>query len=174
MFWKLTTCIIICLIWGSAFHCLLIFGCTHEVSFKITHWSFKVLITNTCPKRKNNQSWSCISKNLKLMQTARFFFLTKLKLDQVPRSAFQVWPINPNQHDKKVTSKQGTDLVLLFIIFRWGTKVYVQNRLEPSSGILHHYHLTRGSTLTRQDYNPSSVVYIPEPIRAIWRYLPST
>ena len=101
MFWKLTTCIIVCLIWGSAFHCLLIFGCTHEVSFKITHWSFKVLITNTCPKRKNNQSWSCISKNLKLMQTARFFFLTKLKLDQVPRSAFQVWPINPNQHDKK-------------------------------------------------------------------------
>ena len=30
----------------------------------------------------------------------------------------------------------------------WGTKVCVQNWLEPSSGILHRYHLTRGSTLT--------------------------
>ena len=25
-----------------------------------------------------------------------FFFLTKLKLDQAPRSVLQVWPINPN------------------------------------------------------------------------------
>ena len=50
------------------------------------------------------------------------------------------------------------------ILFGWGTKVYVQNRLEPSSGILHCYHLT---TLTSQDYNPCSVVYVPEPIRAI-------
>ena len=40
--------------------------------------------------------------------------------------------------------------------------------LKPSSGILHHYHLTSGSTLTSQDYNPSSVVYVPEPIRAIY------
>ena len=46
--------------------------------------------------------------------------------------------------------------------FRWGTKVYVQNPLEPSSGILHHYHLTRGSTLTSQDYSPSSVVCAPK------------
>ena len=38
-------------------------------------------------------------------------------------------------------------------------KVYVQNRLEPSSGILLHYHLTRGSRLTSQDYNPSSAVF---------------
>ena len=52
-------------------------------------------------------------------------------------------------------------------VFGWGTKVYVQNRLEPSSGILHCYHLTRESTLTSQDYNPSSVVYVPKPIRAI-------
>ena len=33
------------------------------------------------------------------------------------------------------------------------------------------YHLIRGSKLTIQDYNPSSVVYAAEPIRAIWRYL---
>ena len=48
-----------------------------------------------------------------------------------------------------------------------GPKVYVQNQSEPSSGIFHRYHLTRGSTLTSQDYNPSSVVYVPEQIRAI-------
>ena len=41
-------------------------------------------------------------------------------------------------------------------------KVYVQNQLEPSSSILHRYRLTS------QDYNPSSVVYVPEPIRAIY------
>ena len=51
--------------------------------------------------------------------------------------------------------------------FGWGRKVYVQNRSEPSSSILHCYHLTRGSTLTSQEYSPSSVVYVPEPIRAI-------
>ena len=50
----------------------------------------------------------------------------------------------------------------------WGLKVCVQNRLKPSSGILHHYHLTSGSTLTSQDYNPSSVVYVPDMIRAIY------
>jgi hypothetical protein len=44
-----------------------------------------------------------------------------------------------------------------FVTFGWGTKVYVQNWSEPSSGILLHYHLTRGSTLTSQDYSPSSV-----------------
>ena len=49
--------------------------------------------------------------------------------------------------------------------FGWGAKVYAQNRLEPSSGILHY--LTWGSTLSSQDYNPSSVVYVPEPIRSI-------
>ena len=38
------------------------------------------------------------------------------------------------------------------------------NQLEPSSGILHHHHL---STLTYQDDSPSSVVYVPELIRAI-------
>ena len=43
----------------------------------------------------------------------------------------------------------------------------VRNWLEPSSGILHHYYLTRGSTLTSQDYSPSSVVYVPELTRAI-------
>ena len=43
-------------------------------------------------------------------------------------------------------------------------KAYVQNRLEPSSGILHRYHLSRESMLTSQDYGPSSVVYVPEPI----------
>jgi len=59
------------------------------------------------------------------------------------------------------------------LTFGWGTKDYVQNWLEPFSGILHHYHLTRESTLTNQDYNPSSVVYVPEPIRAIYWYLPS-
>ena len=49
----------------------------------------------------------------------------------------------------------------------WKNKqmVFVQNQLEPSTGILHHYHLIRGSTLTSQDYNPSSVVYVSEPIR---------
>ena len=55
---------------------------------------------------------------------------------------------------------------LLFnaLVFGWGTKVYVQNPLEPSSDILHRYHLTRGSKFTSQDYTPSSVVYVPEPI----------
>ena len=46
-------------------------------------------------------------------------------------------------------------------------KVYVQNRLEPSSDTLHCYHLTKGSMLTSQDYSQTSVVYVPEPIRAI-------
>ena len=46
-------------------------------------------------------------------------------------------------------------------------KVYVQNPLELSSGILQRYHLTRESKLTSQDYNPSLVDYVPEPIRAI-------
>ena len=53
------------------------------------------------------------------------------------------------------------------LVFGCGTKVNVQYCLEPSIGILHRYHLTRGSMLTSQDYNPSSVVYVPEPIRAI-------
>ena len=51
------------------------------------------------------------------------------------------------------------------LLLGWGTKVCVHNWLEPSGGILHRYHLTRGSTLTSQDYSPSSVVYVPEPIR---------
>ena len=33
------------------------------------------------------------------------------------------------------------------------------------------FFLTGGSTLTSQNYNPSSVVYVSKPIRAIWRYL---
>ena len=37
---------------GFSLHCLPIFVCTHEVSFKITHWSFKVLITNICPRKE--------------------------------------------------------------------------------------------------------------------------
>ena len=40
--------------------------------------------------------------------------------------------------------------IILQIRFWWGAKVYVQKRLEPSSGILHCYHLTRGSMLTSQ------------------------
>ena len=55
--------------------------------------------------------------------------------------------------------------------FGWGTKVYVQNQIEPSNGILHRFCLTGGSTLTSQDYNPSSVVYLSKLVRAIWRYL---
>ena len=41
---------------------------------------------------------------------------------------------------------------------------------ESSTGILHRFCLTRGSMLTSHDYSPSSVVYIPEPIRAIGCY----
>ena len=54
--------------------------------------------------------------------------------------------------------------------FGWGTKVCVQNLLEPSSSILRHYHLNRGSMLllTSQDNIPSLVVYAPEPIRAVF------
>ena len=33
-----------------------------------------------------------------------------------------------------------------------GTKIYVQNLLEPSNGILNRFYLTRGSTLTSQDF----------------------
>ena len=55
--------------------------------------------------------------------------------------------------------------------FGWGTKVYVQNQSGPSNDILHHFCLTGGSTLTSQDYNPSSVVYVSKPVRAILRYL---
>ena len=50
-------------------------------------------------------------------------------------------------------------------------KVYVQNQSGPSNGILHRFCLTKGSTLTSQDYDPSSVVYVSKPTRAIWRYL---
>ena len=60
--------------------------------------------------------------------------------------------------------------MLYFHSFGWGTKVYVQNRSEPSNNILHRFCLTRESTLTSQDYSPSSVVCITEPIRAIWLY----
>ena len=58
-------------------------------------------------------------------------------------------------------------------LFRWGSKIYVQNQSGPSNSILHRFCLTRGSTLTSQDYDPSSVVYVltyhlvP---RAIWPY----
>ena len=55
--------------------------------------------------------------------------------------------------------------------FRWGMNVYVQNRSERSSGVLHHYQLTKGFKLTSQYYSPSSVVYVQEPIRAIKKYL---
>ena len=50
-------------------------------------------------------------------------------------------------------------------------KVYVQNQSGPSNGILHRFCLTRGSTLTSQDYDLSSVVYVSKLIRAIWGYL---
>ena len=42
--------------------------------------------------------------------------------------------------------------------------------LEPSSSILRHYHLNRGSMLllTSQDNIPSLVVYAPEPIRTVF------
>ena len=56
-------------------------------------------------------------------------------------------------------------------LFGWGMKVYVQNQSGPSNGILHRFCLTGGSTLTSQDYNPSSVVYVSKPTRVIWRYL---
>ena len=49
----------------------------------------------------------------------------------------------------------------------------MQNRSEPSNSIWHNFCLTRGSTLTSQDYSPISVVCVPKLIRAIWRYLPS-
>ena len=39
-------------------------------------------------------------------------------------------------------------------------KVYVQNQSGPSNGNLHRFCLTRVSTLTSQDYNPSSVVLV--------------
>ena len=39
--------------------------------------------------------------------------------------------------------------------------------IEPSSNIFHRYRLNRGSVLSSQDYNPSLVVYVPEPIGAI-------
>ena len=55
--------------------------------------------------------------------------------------------------------------------FGWGTKVYVQNQLGPSNCILQHSCLTGGSTVTSQDYNQSSVVYVSKLVRAIWRYL---
>ena len=55
--------------------------------------------------------------------------------------------------------------------FGWGTKVYVQNQSGPSNGILHRFCLTGVSALTSQDYNPSSVVYVSKPVRAIWWYL---
>ena len=55
------------------------------------------------------------------------------------------------------------DININIHVFRWGIKVYVQFWLEPSSGILHRYQLTRGFTLTSQNHNPSSVVYVPEP-----------
>ena len=58
--------------------------------------------------------------------------------------------------------------------FGWGTKVYVQNQSGPSNGILHRFCLTRESTLTSQDYSPSSMVYVSKPTKAIWRYLPSS
>ena len=63
------------------------------------------------------------------------------------------------------------DVVFKLLEFGWGTKVYVQNQSGPSNDILHRFCLTRGSTLTSQDYNPSSVVYVSKPIRAIWQYL---
>ena len=53
-------------------------------------------------------------------------------------------------------------LICLHNLFGWGTEVYVQNWLEPSNGISQRFCLTRESTLTSQDYSPSSVVYIPE------------
>ena len=59
----------------------------------------------------------------------------------------------------------------VFFQLGWGTKVYVQNWSEPSNNILLCFCLIRGSTLTSQDYSPSSVVCVPKLIRAIWRYL---
>ena len=52
-------------------------------------------------------------------------------------------------------------------IIRMRNKGLCTKWLEPSSGVLQRYHLTRGSTLTSQDYNPISVIYVPEQIRAI-------
>ena len=60
------------------------------------------------------------------------------------------------------------------IVFGWGTKVYVQNQSGPSNSILHRFCLSGWSTLTSQDYNPSSVVYVSKLIEAIWQYLLSS
>ena len=49
--------------------------------------------------------------------------------------------------------------------FGWGTKVFVQNWLEPSKDILHRFCLTKESRAS-QDL----VVYIPEPIEVIWQW----
>ena len=57
------------------------------------------------------------------------------------------------------------------MVFGWGTKVYVWKRSGPSNVILHRFCLTKGSTLTSQDHDPRSVVYVSKPTRAIWRYL---
>ena len=61
--------------------------------------------------------------------------------------------------------------IVVFLSFGWWTKVYVWKRSAPSNVILHRICLTKGSTLTSQDHDPRSVVYVSKPTRAIWRYL---
>ena len=73
------------------------------------------------------------------------------KKSTIPFVEFQVWRYKSN-------------------LFGWGLKVYAQNQSGPSNSILHRFCLTGGSTLTSQDYNPSSMVYVSKPVRAIWRY----
>ena len=74
--------------------------------------------------------------------------------------------------DMKCTAQAfWSDRKIKILEFGWGTKVYVQNQSGPSNGILHRFCLTGGSTLTSQDYDPSSVVYVSKLTRAIWRYL---
>ena len=67
------------------------------------------------------------------------------------------------------TMQQNSMYSTLFKLF-WLNKTVLS---RATAKIFSSQALTRGSTLSSQDYSPSSVVCVPKPIRAIWRYLPS-
>ena len=61
---------------------------------------------------------------------------------------------------------------LIIFGINWDEELrFMYKNSRPSNGILHRFCLTKGSTLTSQDYDPSSVVYVSKPTRAIWWYL---
>ena len=102
----------------------------------------------------------------KEQKVLRFFFQLHLRreqfLENVPKTILSTTQLNKKKshHSDLANIRMRNE----------GRFMYKINQGHLNS-ILHCFCLTGGSTLTSQDYDPSSVVCVSKRVMAIWRYL---